>query len=79
MFLTVFQLMQVPQNLKLTIQNTEQKLYCGGDVILGQTVQPTSTQGDWNEFIIPLSSFGCNNPSLAQARLPKHKFAIHLA
>jgi len=56
----------VPQNLKLTIQNTEQKLYCGGDVILGQTVQPTSTQGDWNEFVIPLSSFGCNNPSLAQ-------------
>ena len=34
MFLTVSQLVQVPQNLKLTIQNTEQKLYCGGDVIL---------------------------------------------
>jgi len=62
----VFPPLQVPQNLKLTIQNTEEKLYCGGNVILGQTVQPTSTSGDWNEFVIPLNVFGCTNPSLAQ-------------
>lgn len=56
----------MPQNLKLTLQNTEQKLYCGGDVILGQTVQPSSTSGDYSVFDIPLSQFGCTNPSLAQ-------------
>lgn len=57
---------QVPQNLKLTLQNTEQELYCGGNVILGQTVQPSSTKGDYSVFSIPMGQFGCNNPSLAQ-------------
>lgn len=56
----------MPQNLKLTLQNTEQELYCGGNVILGQTVQPTSTSGDYSVFDIPLTQFGCSNPSLAQ-------------
>jgi cullin-associated NEDD8-dissociated protein 1 len=56
----------VPQNLKLTLQNTEQELYCGGNVILGQTVQPSSTKGDYSVFSIPMGQFGCNNPSLAQ-------------
>jgi cullin-associated NEDD8-dissociated protein 1 len=53
--------------VKLTLQNTEEKLYCGGNVILGQTVQPSSTEeGGWNVFNIPITQFGCQNPSLSQ-------------
>ena len=70
--------MQVPQNLKLSLQNTEQELYCGGNVILGQTMQPSSTQGAWNEFIIPISQFGCTSPSLSQvSAFPLHSSPDH--
>ena len=58
--------MQVPQNLKFTIQNTEEELYCGGDVIPGQTHQPTSTSGSYSLFTIPIADFGCTSPSLTQ-------------
>ena len=58
--------MQIPA-LKLTLQNTEQQEYCGGNVILGQTVQPSSTEaGGWNIFSIPITQFGCTSPSLSQ-------------
>ena len=59
-------MVQIPQNLKLTLQNTDAEEYCGGTVILGQTTQPSSTQGDWNQFNIPLSNFGCTTPPLSQ-------------